>query len=234
MNLTFLGRRLTYGVGGWLQFEFYCHRSELFSEKYLSFPIGQILNAYFGPCVYAEVKHPVLAKNIKGPGRRPEVDFAVLDPYPNFKVAIESKWVGKNNLSIESIVWDLIRLEFIAHHSNARVFFLLAGKKRWLDELFDSDGFSGPGEELLRTKGTPGKRGGTIRLDTPKAYRANIFRNVLLDYQTMKIPSRICTEGFFPFPEKCNTNEYQVFTWEISCAKPREEFLPSKHSLYRK
>ena len=128
MNITQLARKLTVGIGSWLQFEYHCHRSELFSEKYLSVPIGQLLNAYYGPHVYAEIRHPVLAPLAKGRGRRPEVDFAVLNPFPKFLIAIESKWASEQTTA-DSILWDLIRLELIAHASNAQAFFILAGKK---------------------------------------------------------------------------------------------------------
>lgn len=77
MNLR---RKLTEGVGGWLQFEYHCNRSGLFSEKYLSVPIGHILNSITADRVIAEFKHPVLAKAKDGPGRRPEVDFVVCSP----------------------------------------------------------------------------------------------------------------------------------------------------------
>ena len=45
MSRITLSRRLTEGTGGWLQYEYQCNRSELFSEKYLSVPIGGIEEA---------------------------------------------------------------------------------------------------------------------------------------------------------------------------------------------
>jgi hypothetical protein len=82
----FLGRKLAEGVAGWMMHEFHCDRSELFSEKYLSVPIGQILSAEFGTKVYSEVDHPILSTMAVGAGRRPQIDFAILDPYPKIKV----------------------------------------------------------------------------------------------------------------------------------------------------
>ena len=102
-----MGRRLTEGVGAWLMFEFSCDRSGLFSEKYLSQPIGQILSAVSGDRVIAEYRHTPLAQFMRGPGRRPEIDFAVCDPFPDVKFAIESKWIGKTIPSVRSIVWDI-------------------------------------------------------------------------------------------------------------------------------
>ncbi|MBP1861576.1 hypothetical protein [Rhizobium herbae] len=149
-------RLLCEGVGSWLQFEHACDRSGLFSEKYLTQPIGQILSARSGNRVRAEYVHPVLSELAKGPGRRPEIDFVVCDPYPSITIAVESKWIGKTKPSVDKIFWDLIRLEMLAHHSKARCFFVLGGMRSDLNSYFKHKLFSGiePGEQtrpLLRT-----------------------------------------------------------------------------------
>jgi len=119
---------LTQGVGAWLHFENACGRSELFSERYMASPIGQILYARSGNRAHAEVKHPVLEKLAKGPGRRPEIDFVVYDRHHKVSIAVESKWIGSTTPSIKSILWDLIRLEMVAHHEKSRSFFVLGGQ----------------------------------------------------------------------------------------------------------
>src|SRR5262249_8205570 len=129
-------RLLTEGVGSWLHFEYLCDRSGLFSEKYLAHPIGQILSARSANRTIAEYKHPVLAPLAKGAGRRPEVDFVICESYPTISLAVESKWVGQSEPSVESILWDLIRLELIAHQEEARCFFVLGGKRSALETLF--------------------------------------------------------------------------------------------------
>src|SRR5262245_48191599 len=94
-------RLLALGVGGWLQYEFACHRSGLFNERYLSVPISQVLNSVFGLPVRSEYVHPVLARERNGPGRRPEVDFAVVDAESQLRCVVESKWCGPSGLSTE-------------------------------------------------------------------------------------------------------------------------------------
>src|SRR3954470_3048856 len=136
-----LARKLAEGVGGWLQLEFHCHRSEVFSEKYLAAPIGQILSAEFGLKAYAEVPHPVLAAFAKRPGRKPEIDFAVLDPHPTITVAVESKWIGRSSIKAEHLLWDLIRLELLCHHLKAHAIFILGGRRGELDKFFATDAF---------------------------------------------------------------------------------------------
>jgi hypothetical protein len=52
---------LAHGVGSWLQYEHACGHSELFSEKYLAQPIGNILSGQTGNRARAEFTHPVLS-----------------------------------------------------------------------------------------------------------------------------------------------------------------------------
>lgn len=230
-----IAHKLAYGVSAWLEFEFQCHRSALFSEKYLSFPIGQILTTYFGSKVYAEVVHPVLAGKSTKRGRKPEVDFAVLNPYPEFKLVIESKWVGDSLISLSSIVWDLIRLEIIAHTYKAEAIFLLAGKKTHLDKLFSSEAFvgataKGKPRPLLNTEKKVISR---IALHAPIPSRLEIYKHAIEDYPKLEIPSKILTSRTQPYPLKANPNQYQVYTWKIMPVYPREVFTPENHSSYK-
>src|ERR1035438_1810119 len=94
-------RTLAQAAGAGLQYEFACGRSMLFNERYLSVPIANALYAVYRREVRAEYLHPVLAAAKSGPGRRPEVDFAVIDSFPNAVCVVESKWVGANGLSAE-------------------------------------------------------------------------------------------------------------------------------------
>lgn len=86
---------LTGGVAAWLEFERACDRSGLFSEKYLTSAVGQILAARTGNRVEAEFTHPVLAPLKQGPGRRPQIDFVVRDESGKIVLAVESKWAGE-------------------------------------------------------------------------------------------------------------------------------------------
>jgi hypothetical protein len=61
-----LGRVLATGIGGWLQLEHLSFKSTIFSEKYLAYPIGQLLIAHFGAKAHAEVKHSILEPFAKG------------------------------------------------------------------------------------------------------------------------------------------------------------------------
>ena len=136
-------KRLAQAAGVWLQYEFACNRSELFNERCMSAPIASGLYAIYKQEVRSEFLHPVLGPIKSGPGRRPEVDFAVVKNYPHVSCVLESKWVGANGLSIEEIVWDLLRLELIVYNEKATGFFLMAGRQKHLESLFHSTAFVG-------------------------------------------------------------------------------------------
>jgi hypothetical protein len=227
-----LGRRLTEGIGGWLMFEYSSGRSGLFSEKYLSQPIGQILTAVSGDRVIAEYQHKPLAQIMKGPGRRPEIDFAVCDPYPDVKIAVESKWIGQTKPPVQSIVWDIIRLEMLSYQYGADCYFILGGKKASLDAYFSSVQFTG--------SSSPGRKS-ILRVDinnvhpfdiTPSViHRIKMMKRIFKPYQELKFPSKIRTSRQTPFPENPKSNQFQIIAWKIS-SMGRKSFFYPKNSFH--
>lgn len=232
MNLK---RKLTEGVGGWLQFEYHCNRSGLFSEKYLSVPIGQILNSITAERVIAEFKHPVLANVKDGPGRRPEVDFVVCSPYPEIKYAVEAKWIGKTKVTMDRILWDLIRLELIASNSEAECFFLLGGKKGDLDRLFKTKDFLGDTTYKHRQPVLKHENNSRSRLDLvpTQPYRISLFRKIFRDFQEFDMPQILYSIRSNPFPFECKSNNYQVYCWRILSALNRTTFKPGNSKHYK-
>ena len=154
------GRLLAQGVGGWLLYEFCANRSRLFNERYLAMPIAQVLHAQYGYPVRSEFVHPVLAPTKVGPGRRPEIDFAVVDDTSAIRCVVESKWCGVRGLATEDIIWDVLRLELVATSAGADAFFLLAGRRRHLEKFFESVAFKGTERSgQSRGRGWPTHRG---------------------------------------------------------------------------
>lgn len=126
-NLKNIQRKLCEGVSGWLLFEFNCLRGPIFNEKYISYPIGQILNSITEYKTKAELNHPC---SNKGRGRPLQIDFVLAsqDSPSIWKYAFESKWVGNSNITINAMIWDLIRLQnLFSYHSDIRCYFILAG-----------------------------------------------------------------------------------------------------------
>jgi len=232
-----LGRKMAEGVGGWLQLEFHCDRSDVFREKYLSVPVGQILSAEYGTKAYAEVNHPILAKLAKGSGRRPQVDFAVCNPYPKIKVAVETKWITSSAVKPQLVIWDLIRLEMLAHHLGAETFFVLGGKKKFLDAFIKSEAFLGPladgrSRPMLSM---PSRHAIGLRLTQPPVSRIPVHRKTFKMFKMgdVEMPEVIKSSKPAIFPEDCPTSRFQIYAWQILCAKHRQKFLPSKHSFYK-
>lgn len=224
---------LTGGVGAWLQFEQACDRTGLFSEKYLTHPIGQILSARSGNKTFAEFKHPILAPLAKGAGRRPEVDFVVCDPYPKIKLAVESKWIGGSKPTVQSVIWDLIRLELLVHHEGARCFFILGGKRSDLEAFFEVESFSDGSSKPQRKP--------LLRHDNNSFHRTNLVPTVssrvpalkalFAPHLDMEFPHGIITRRTKPFPPDQKLNSFQVYAWEILSLARRDTFWPrnSKH-----
>jgi hypothetical protein len=228
-------RLLTEGVGSWLHFESACDRSGLFSEKYLTHPIGQILSARSGNRALAEYKHPVLAPLAKGAGRRPEIDFVICESYPTVSVAIESKWIGKSEPTVQSILWDLIRLELVAHHDKARCFFVLGGKRSALERLFARDTFSDAlskphSRPVLRYKDNVLHK---IDLVPTVPIRIPLLKTLFFPYQDAEFPHKIITRRSAPFPPDPKSNHFQVYSWEILAAERRNLFRPRNSKHYR-
>jgi hypothetical protein len=231
-----LARILNEAVGSWLHFEFSCNRSGLFNEKYLSFPIGQVLSARLGSRVHAEFTHPVLAKHMKGRGRRPQIDFAYCESWPIPKIAVETKWIGKTKVSVEDIIWDLIRLEMIAQEYSAECIFILGGRRLDLDVLFASEDFSGgtgadQRRPILHTQSNSRHK---LWLVPHDHYRVSLLKNLFEDFQEIEIPHSLSTSRTAPFPPDSPNSQYQLYSWNIHPSPNRMTFRPSNSWHYKK
>lgn len=224
---------LTGGVAGWLRFESACDRSGLFSEKYLTAAIGQILSGRSGNRTVAEYKHPQLAPLMTGPGRKPEVDFVVRNSDDKIILAVESKWAGRTKLSTEAILWDLIRLELIAHHEGARCIFILGGSKRRLNAVFAEPAFAD-------SKAMPHRRpvlrhDNNVLHSTPLVptvpVRIPMLKKLFAAYGQFEFPEKVVSRRSAPSPADARERDYQVYAWEIHPAANRRIFRPgnSKH-----
>jgi hypothetical protein len=227
-----LARKLSEGVGSWLQYQYSCHNSGLFSERYLAEPIGQILSSHTRARVIAEHRHPVLAPLAIGPGAKPSVDFVVLDPYPKVKVAVESKWIGQTKPSVQSIMWDLIRLELIAHTEGSDCFFVLGGMKRSLDAYFKQIDFTGPTSPHNPILHTQTNDKFQVNLTPTASHRIEMMRKIFTKYQSTAFPHRIIARRTDPFPFDCKATQYQIYVWHITSKARREFFYPKNSTHY--
>ncbi len=228
-----IGTRLARGVASWLSFEFHCNRGHLFEENYLTYPIGQILFSEYGNTVTSEIDHPLLTEHTLGPGKRPKMDFAVMQG-EKILVSVEAKWVGHTSLKVEDIIWDLIRLELMASHYNCESLFLLAGRHKKIKSLLESNAFLAPSDKRpprpILKDGVHRSLG--MKLDNPPRQREQIIKRLVTKYPQIEMPSKISSGKPFIYPVQCNSKDFQVYVWQIVPAKPRRSFLASAHKLY--
>lgn len=227
-------KRLAQAVGAWLQYEYACNRSELFNERCMSVPIASCLYAIYKQEVRSEYLHPILGPLKSGPGRRPEVDFAVISKYPEVSCVLESKWVGASGVRVEDIVWDVLRLELIANQTHASAFFLLAGRRRHLDFLFLSKAFRGRRTVAGKYRGTILKMHSQPRTRISGAVpeRRELFRKLLEPYQDLSFPIDISTSVGQAYPQDCPTPQHQAYVWQVHAPSGTPRFLPRNHSFY--
>jgi hypothetical protein len=226
-------KRLAQAVGAWLQYEFACNRSELFNERCMSAPIASGLYAIYKQEVRSEFVHPILGPLKSGPGRRPEVDFAVISKYPDVSCVLESKWIGATPVKVEDIVWDLLRLELIAHKTHAAAFFLLAGRRKHLESLLHSKAFlgrrtaAGKYRTILKTHPQP-----RIRVSGALPERKELFRKLLAPYQNLSFPTQLSTSVAHVYPQACPMFQYQAYVWQVHAPAATPRFFPRNHGFY--
>lgn len=232
-SMTLL-RKITEGLGAWLHYEYCCDRSELFSEKYLATPVGALLSSSRVGQIFSEFEHPILTEKMSGPGRRPALDFVVCKEYPVPSIAIETKWIGGTTISVDSVVWDLVRLALLNLQYGTTCYFLLGGKRRNLKLFFGSKHFKGSAEPgsmpVLRTRTNFPS---ALPLTPVNRHRIPLLRKVFDGWPaTLQAPTKILARRTAPFARRTAVSQYQVYAWEISCTPKKELFWPKRSSHY--
>lgn len=232
-NLANVQRRLAEGTASWLNYEFQCNRGDLFSEKYLALPVGQLLKAALPSAaierVEAEVNHPVLAAAATGSGRKPQLDF-VIQESGKITVAVETKWSSRGDINLGDILWDLVRLELIAHDTGAKCYFVLAGFGKRLDKIFKNPDFIKTNAQqkissILPIPALPDSR--RFRLDDGFFPGRDDLYARMKKYPGVKYPSVVgCTAPHF-FPATSINSTFQVYVWSITSSTVRHRFHPS-------
>jgi len=169
-----------------------------------------------------------------GRGRRPQVDFVVFGDERRIKVAVESKWLGSSTADVKAILWDLVRLEMIAHAENAECFFVLGGLKRRLEALFEHSKFAGNPTwhraPLIDYRSNSKHR---VHLLPVARHRNNMLKAMFKDYPDFPFPHDIAATRSAPFPSDCTQSLPQVYAWKIGCVEKRQTFRPRNITPYR-
>lgn len=219
-----LRRSISEGLSSWLTFEHQCRRDSLFSEKYLSVPIAQILSANTSGRVLAEHNHPILVK--PGVNGRPiQLDFAV-EENGKITLVIETKWAGKRGVSVASVVWDCVRLELAAHYYNCDAVFVLAGTRESVDQMLSSTPLN---PATSRGKESPilaldGKGRNSVNVASPKRDFGPALHKILRSYPDIQYPrSFVCGMGT-RIPKEPSASAYTAVVWHIQPEAPNKHF----------
>jgi hypothetical protein len=219
--------KLAIALNSWLTFEQMCKRSPLFSESYLSFPIGQFLSSRYGAALVAEHPHPVLAPRRTGRGDKPRIDFAVLREDRTVEVAIETKWLSSSTTLQRDIIRDLIRLELVSNAHKCEAWLVLAGKASAFTELVNSRSFGGHplhvGSDPILPYGS--SRQGRLRLNPPSKFRAEMLRAAIEPFMGVELTDCIHVTRFGPYPEQAEPGGYITYLWRVS-RREKTRFLP--------
>jgi hypothetical protein len=211
-NLNNVQRRLAEGTSSWLLFEFHCKRGDLFSEKYLTVPVGQILTGLFPGQIKSEVNHPLLLKTSRV-GRPPQLDFVIVKD-GIWQVVIETKWVGKTEITVSQIIWDLMRLEILARLNNSVCYFILAGFNKKIVSLLENTHFNSSNPVKSITTLTSTK----ISIDLSKLQQPiKDSLNVKMGkYPTCYFSEVISCDIPHFYPEKNINMSFKTLVWKVN------------------
>ncbi|MDG1332182.1 MAG: hypothetical protein P8P74_07620 [Crocinitomicaceae bacterium] len=212
-NLSNHQRRLAEGTSSWLNYEFNCLRGELFSEKYLCTPIGQILTAIYPGRIYEEVDHPILNKFSKV-GRPAQIDFAIKKD-DEIKSVLESKWTGKSSLSFKQILWDLVRLEQMAYHYDVEAYFLLAGFAKKIPESLSQTHFLDGNDHASHLFTTKRRATISLKLNDLDDSSKTFLNNRIAKYKGLKVPTRMSFKFPHFYPKKTINMTFQTYVWHL-------------------
>ncbi len=130
-------RELGQAVHHWLAFQSLCGRVPLFSEAYLSQPVGEFCLSHHSGSLEPEWTIPDLRSG--APGRPKQVDYVLKSrDTKRLTAAVEAKFIGPSTVDTQRIVDDLLRLERIRDPSGQMVhrYFIVAGRTVDFDARF--------------------------------------------------------------------------------------------------
>ncbi|WP_323794739.1 hypothetical protein [Nisaea sp.] len=231
------GRVIAHATGAYLSYQYAIGNSRSFEESILTTPIQEAMKHAFSTNIAIKFTHPILKnarKNKKG--RKSEVDFAALAPiYGKTIAAVEAKWAGSSHCTVENITWDILRLALMIENEDYESFFLLAGKKKDIQKLFNSKKFLG--EKNIKGKynpilSIPNHGGGVLRLTNAFSDRKRMIHRIVYPYRDTKFSSLIKTGTPSVYPSTSTNGQYQVYVWKIIIPQGTPFITPSNTRIY--
>lgn len=217
-NLNNPQRKLAEGTSSWLLFEFHAKRGDLFSEKLLSVPVGQLLKEVFPGRIRAEVIHPFLTP-ISSLGRPPQIDFVIQDDHDAFIAAIESKWIGNTTVTFKQILWDLIRLELLFHNAGCTSFFLVSGFSKKMQVALGNTHFLDPKSTNSNLITRKVRQVISLDLTNLNVDTKNYINDRLSKYKGLTIPQAMYFDVPHCYPREVINMTFQTFVWTVKSKK---------------
>lgn len=125
-------------------------------------------------------------------------------------------------------MWDLARLELVAHAQNAQAWLVVAESARAFNDLVAHPRFQGHpkriGSDPILPYGKPGT--GRLRLNPPAKSRREMLRQAFEHYHGVELIERICTTGFSPHLEEPLSKGYMAYLSRIDLCGDITRFLP--------
>lgn len=210
-------QKLAAGIYGRLEFDYACNRAHAFSEYHLHGVINEILASNIDPAqtqIRAGFAAPALQTT--GPGRKREVDFALIARAPNTATHfIEAKWAGSSHCTEKNVLLDVSRLALLSAANPASLcLFVLAGGKTNVEKLLSS-GILAPhgrsGARLLAFPYTGARR--TYRVGS----RLMFANRRHLEERLPRLPQGVTTLLFKPSHDV--TPDWKSFVWRVVSAR---------------
>jgi hypothetical protein len=217
-------RPLVQAVNLWLSFQDLCGRSRLFSEAYLSQPIGEFLLSNYRGKFEPETNHPTLRHT--GRGRPNQIDYALFSPEQETMVtAVECKWITSRAYPKQLLVDDILRLECVrVPGRHVTRFFLVAGNASSFNTHFVNLRFNSGGQRhdfttqlLSFDEQHPEK--------SVSAFNGDLLKDYYLTFE--KNYSEQVPKTFLTHLVSCSSiGDVAVYLWEIQSVRNRRLFSP--------
>ncbi len=208
-------KSLINAINFWINYERLCKRSVLFSEKYLSVPIGEYLISHYGKSAQIEHYYKYASGSLKNKVRGFLIDYVVVEN-KKMKIAIETKW-ARTKYKAYRIFRDLFRLSIVKHKNpDCKCYFIMAGKKRDLKELINEVNV----QNIKLTKKPPilpqRKDRKWMIADALLKGEKEILEKSLQGIDREFLPKAQWVIPIIPMIGNSSKNEIKVLAWEVS------------------
>ncbi len=209
----------------WLEFQRGCKREALFSESFISQPVGEFLQAHHSGRVQLEWDHPNL-NPLNRKGRPRQVDFALFSKNKDRPVAaVEAKW-AETAFNAQRFLDDVLRLECVRNEQGQHMtrYFLFSGETTSMQEALGYEVNSGGGRKTFLNYVLPlTSYERTIEVKNCDLWLREYYQSFASTY-TVEVP--------LSFRTTCVADEtagrIRTLIWKIGSMKNRQTFAPSQ------